>query len=84
MPTVSTQIDTTVDVDVEIEVYCNSCGDGMCNETDVVKTHNRQANAFRVNACSKCLERAKDEGYDKGHSAGYEEGYAKARAEFEV
>lgn len=86
MPTVTTQVDTTIDVDVDIEVYCNSCGDGMCNETDVVKTHNRQANAFRVNACPKCLKRAEEEGFDKGYEegkdVGYNEGYEKAVAEY--
>jgi hypothetical protein len=69
MPTVSATITTDVDVEIEVEVYCNSCGAHMCNETDSVITPNRNRNAFRVNACSKCMESARDEGYDKGYEA---------------
>ena len=68
MPTVSKTITADVDVEIEVEVYCNSCGDGLCNQTDVVTTRSRGESAFRVNACEKCLERAKAEGYDEGYA----------------
>ena len=63
MPTVSKE------VEIDVEVYCNSCGAHMCNETDHVITKNRGADSFRVNACEKCLKSA----YDEGYNAGYEE-----------
>lgn len=60
-------------VEIEIEVYCNTCGAGLCNETDVAKTRNRGMDSFRVNACEGCLKSARDEGYDAGYEAARKE-----------
>lgn len=65
MPTIKDTITTDVDIEIEVEVYCNNCGAHLCNETDSVKTKNRSANAFRVNACPKCLDNSYEKGYDK-------------------
>ena len=75
MPRISTSVDTTVDVEVEIEIYCASCGAGLCNISSVSKTARRPRNAIDVEACPKCLDRARDDGYEKGYEA--------ARKEFE-
>lgn len=72
MPTIKTQIDTTVDVELEVEIFCATCGAGLCKGSTAVKTRNRQADAINVEACLKCL------------SNSFNEGYEKARAEFEV
>ena len=37
MPTIKTQIDTTVDVELEIEVYCATCGEGLCRNSTAIK-----------------------------------------------
>ena len=59
MPTIKTQIDTTVDVELEIEVYCATCGEGLCRNSTAIKTRNRHADAIDVEACPKCLQNAK-------------------------
>ena len=65
MPTIKTQVDTTVDVEIEIEVFCATCGEGLCKGSTAVKTRNRQADAIDVEACPKCLANSFDEGYEK-------------------
>lgn len=62
-------------VEIEIEVYCATCGAGLCGKTDVVKTRSRGQDSFRVEACEVCIDAAHDRGLD--------EGYEKARKEFE-
>lgn len=62
-------------VEVEIEIYCDTCGTGLCNQSTGAKTRNRGASSIRVEVCKSCIEDAK--------SAAYDEGYEKARAEYE-
>lgn len=76
MPLIKTQVDTTVDVELEVEVFCATCGAGLCKNSTAVKIRNRQADAIDVEACEKCLIKAKEEGFD--------EGFEQARNEFEV
>lgn len=47
--------------DVEFEVYCNTCGDGLCGDSQVANTRNRNALSVRVNACPSCMEKKDDE-----------------------
>lgn len=56
------------DTSVDFEVYCNTCGNGMCGESEVVRTYRRGELAVRVNACPKCVERARDEGFESRNS----------------
>ena len=51
----------------EIEVYCATCGDGLCHQSEFVETRNRHTPSIRVEACQKCLDRKYDEAYDKGY-----------------
>lgn len=62
-------------IDVEIEVYCDQCGAGLCGQTTAVNTLRRGAPSFRVAPCERCLEAARDKGFDAGEDAGYDRGY---------
>jgi len=55
------------EIEVNIEVYCAVCGEGLCNQTEFVKTYRRGESSFRVEPCSKCLQEAKDQGYEEGY-----------------
>ena len=71
MPTIKTEIDKTIEIELEVEVFCATCGSGLCKGSTAVKTRNRQADAIDVEACPECISNA------------YDEGYKKAREEFE-
>lgn len=63
MPTFkNTEITTTVDID--FEVYCGTCGAGLCNESDTTKSKNRNYLQVFVNACPDCMA-AKDKKIDE-------------------
>ncbi|MEK9207289.1 MAG: hypothetical protein AAB922_02325 [Patescibacteria group bacterium] len=62
------------EIAVNIEVYCASCGDGICNTVESTKTRNRGEPCFRVPACEKCVEAADRAGYERGRDEGYAEG----------
>ncbi len=66
-------------VQIEIEVYCADCGAGLCNHTEFVETRTRNMPSFRVMACTKCLEIARDE----GRLAGREEAADEAQAQID-
>ena len=51
-------VETTVDVD--FEVYCGTCGAGLCNESDVSRS-NRRGFAVTVNDCPNCMQVKQDE-----------------------
>lgn len=59
-------------IDVEIEVYCDRCGAGLCGDTNVINKRNQSA--FSVSPCSRCLEREYDLGYNKGYGVRDAEG----------
>ena len=59
-------------VEVEFEVYCGTCGEGLCSQTEVVdESYHNKKRAIKVDACDKCLEAAKDSGKDEGYQEGY-------------
>ncbi len=60
----SFQIQETVTIEADFEVYCGTCGEGLCNQSSAGKTNRRGYPYVTVDACSKCLERARDEGAD--------------------
>ena len=51
-------IDVTVDGEIEIEVYCDDCGDGLCNQARGVRTYKRDMPSIRVKACQTCINMA--------------------------
>ena len=53
MPTFE-NVETTTTVIVDFEVYCGTCGCGLCSESDTSR-HNRRGYAVTVNACPDCM-----------------------------
>lgn len=45
---------------VDFEVYCNTCGAGLCQESDTTLSYRRSQPQLRVNACPSCMA-AKDQ-----------------------
>ena len=41
--------------DVDFEVYCGTCGAGLCLSSTTGKTRNRQELFVKVDACESCL-----------------------------
>lgn len=60
MPTFTTEITATVDID--FEVFCNECGTGLCNQSDT----DSDPNKVYVYPCKKCMENNYDSGYERG------------------
>lgn len=60
-------------VEVEIEIYCDTCGDGLCNQSTGATTRNRGASSIRVEACKNCMKEAESKGYDEGYEAARKE-----------
>ncbi len=67
-------------IEVNIEVYCARCGEGLCNQTESTTTRTRREPCFRVEPCKKCLDEAREE----GHSSGYDEGFNNQESEGEL
>lgn len=55
-------IEVTAQVDVDFEVFCGTCGAGLCNVSDTRESRNRRMPQVTVEACAKCMENAKDDG----------------------
>lgn len=51
------------DIEIEIEVYCNTCGNGLCLDTTYTTGRTRGVRQFRVEVCKKCMK-YKDEEID--------------------
>lgn len=60
---------------IEFEVYCASCGNGLCNVSESTRTRTRGEPCVRVEPCPKCIEEARKDGFHDGHTEGYSEGY---------
>jgi len=71
MPSFDTEVSITEDVEIEFEVYCNKCGNGLCNETSTADATNSYSNkrlpTVNVNPCPNCMNEKYDEGYERGH-----------------
>lgn len=47
-------------IDVEFEVYCGTCGAGLCGQSDA--REGRRGPRVDVEACEKCTKAAREEG----------------------
>ena len=74
-------IEVTAQVDVDFEVFCGTCGAGLCNVSDTRASRSRRMPQVTVEACAKCMENAKDDGR-KEAEAEYEQQLSELRAEF--
>lgn len=52
---------TNVDVEVEFEVFCGTCGAGLCNESDTRHSRNRNTLQVTVNLCPNCKKQLVEE-----------------------
>lgn len=46
---------------VDFEVYCNTCGYGLCFDSTTGTTRNRGELCVRVNVCPVCMKEKEDE-----------------------
>lgn len=53
------------DVEVEIDVYCSTCGAGLCGQSD--GSNGVRGPRVDVAACETCINNAKEEGYQEGY-----------------
>ena len=63
MPTFN-DIEVTTRVDIDFEVYCGTCGVGLCSESDTRMSRSRNYAQITVNACPNCMDK-KDEEIEK-------------------
>lgn len=42
--------------EVEFEVFCGTCGAGLCNQSNTRKSRTRGENQVTVEVCRKCVE----------------------------
>ena len=62
MPTFNdVDIEVTQKIDIDFEVYCNTCGAGLCGESDTRKSRNRGYLQVSVNVCPDCMKEKEEE-----------------------
>lgn len=44
--------------EVDFEVFCGTCGAGLCNQSDTRQSRFRRENQLTVNACEPCINSA--------------------------
>jgi hypothetical protein len=59
------EVEVRGEVDIDFEVFCGTCGAGLCNQTDTRKSYGRGILQVTVDACQKCMDRVRDEAYDE-------------------
>ena len=47
---------------IDFEVFCGTCGAGLCCQSDARTSRNRGHHQVTVDACGRCLENAKEDG----------------------
>lgn len=60
MPTFE-DLELTITASVDFEVFCGTCGTGLCNESDTRFSHNRAYPQVTVRACQNCIDSAVNE-----------------------
>ena len=62
MPTFeNVEIQVLQNIDIDFEVYCNTCGAGLCSESDTRKSRNRGYLQVSVNVCPTCMREKEEE-----------------------
>lgn len=62
MPTFKdVEVEVTHKIDIDFEVYCNTCGNGLCGESDTRKSRNRGYLQVSVNVCPNCMKEKDEE-----------------------
>jgi len=62
MPTFTdVEIEVSQKIDIDFEVYCGTCGAGLCGESDTRKSRNRGYLQVSVNVCPECMKEKDEE-----------------------
>lgn len=75
MPLVNSESTHVVEVEVEVEIWCEKCGAGLCNTVSII------GNQIKVPPCEDCMSKEKEAGYDDGYDEGNNNGYEEAMAD---
>jgi len=51
--------------EIDFEVYCGTCGTGLCNQSD--GSNEQKGPRVTVEVCPYCRDEAKSEGHAEGH-----------------
>jgi hypothetical protein len=51
----------TFNADIEFEVFCGTCGAGLCGQSDTRSSRSRGQLQVTVEACKDCIDRGKEE-----------------------
>lgn len=54
-------VEITTTADVDFEVFCGTCGAGLCSQSSTRSSRHRGAAQVTVDACDTCLEAAREE-----------------------
>ncbi len=58
-----------IDVDIQLDFYCNACGKPMCNNI----FYDNIRSIIRIEPCENCLEEAREEAREKALKEAREE-----------
>lgn len=50
----------TIEHTIDFEVFCGTCGAGLCNQSDTRHSRNRGAQQVTVEVCQNCVTNAMD------------------------
>lgn len=53
--------DVEIKVNVDFEVFCGTCGEGLCYESSTRLSRNRGHAQVEVNVCPQCIKEKDDE-----------------------
>ena len=56
---------------IDFQVYCATCGGGLCNLTTV--NNGSRGVTIEIETCPRCLESAKADSYNEGYDKAQEE-----------
>jgi hypothetical protein len=54
-------VEITTTIEVDFEVFCGTCGEGLCYESDTRRSRNRGHAQVEVNACPFCIKKKENE-----------------------
>ena len=67
-------------IELDVEVYCEECGQGICHLVTVDR-----GTRLHIAPCDRCMAAAKEQGYDQGYDEASDEEQTNAiRLEMEV
>jgi hypothetical protein len=54
-------VEITTIIDVDFEVFCGTCGEGLCYESNTRRSRNRGYAQVEVNVCPSCIKEKNNE-----------------------